>query len=153
MEFITKSAAQTKSIGKKIADSLIDGREKRRIIALTGNLGSGKTTFAQGFCRGLGIKDRVISPTFILVRKYRISGGLGGFKDLYHADLYRLEGDLKPELESIGLTDFFREENSIILVEWAEKIKEYLPEEALWIRFEYQKDNLRRIITDYKFKK
>jgi tRNA threonylcarbamoyladenosine biosynthesis protein TsaE len=146
MEFITKNASETKNLGKKLADSLIDGGEKRKIIALSGELGSGKTTFTHGICKGLGIDDRIISPTFILVKKYNISNEQNKYKYLYHADIFRLEGEMKRELESLGLTEFWNNKNSIVLIEWAEKIKDFLPVETLWVKFEYLKGDSRKII-------
>jgi tRNA threonylcarbamoyladenosine biosynthesis protein TsaE len=145
MEYITESAAHTKNLGKKIADSLIRGKETRNIIALTGDLGSGKTTFTQGFCKALGIYDRIISPTFILIRKYEIPKDVKDFRSLYHVDLYRLEGKIEPELEGIGLTDFWKDKDSIVLIEWAEKITKLLPEKTIWVKFEYLTENSRKI--------
>ena len=148
MEYITQSAAETQRIGKKIADSLVKGIEKRKVIALSGDLGSGKTTFTQGFCKELGIKDRVISPTFILLRNYDIPGRVNKFKYLYHIDLYRLEHNFETELENIGVFDYIKEENSIVVIEWAEKVKKILKEDVVWIKFEYMDDNKRRISID-----
>src|SRR3989338_10797954 len=99
MEILTKSAHETKSLGKKIATDLI--RNHANVLALTGDLGSGKTTFVQGLAEGLGIKQRIISPTFIIIRNYRIKNyesplrqgfeGQARIMDFYHVDLYRIE--------------------------------------------------------------
>lgn len=118
------------------------------VIALTGNLGSGKTTFVQGFAEGLGISNRIISPTFILMRSYKIEDK-GGFEALYHLDLYRLEGDVKREVLNLGFEEILENPKNIILIEWAEKIKEELST-ASWIEFQRKTENERLVIMDNK---
>ncbi len=113
-------------------------------FALSGELGSGKTTFIQGLAEGLGVRDRIISPTFILVRKYQSEKPL----NFYHVDLYRLEGDLGYEMDNLGLTDFMKDKDSIVAIEWAEKAREYLPENTVWIKFDVLGDNRRRIVVN-----
>ncbi len=125
MEVITKDASSTQRLGQKIGASLKGGE----IIALTGNLGAGKTTFVQGLAQGLGIEDRVTSPTFILMREYH------GALNLYHLDMYRLENNFWEEIRNLGLTDLWGKEGNVVIVEWAEKIKEYMPENTIWIDF------------------
>ena len=137
MEFITKSAFETKSLGKEIASNLGGGE----VFALSGELGSGKTTFVQGFAEGLGITARIISPTFILMRKYKV-----GDKDFYHIDLYRLEGNIENEVINLGLSDLWEKPENIVVIEWAEKIKNMIPKSAKWIKFENLGGDKRKII-------
>ncbi len=111
------------------------------IIAMSGGLGAGKTTFIQGLAEGLGVKTKIISPTFILMRTYKRDGK----PNFYHVDVYRLEGDVKKEVENLGLFDVWRG-NNIIAIEWAEKIKELLPKETMWISFENVSENERKIV-------
>lgn len=132
--FITKSFEETQSLGAKIAEKLQGGK----FIALYGDLGSGKTTFTQGFAKGLGIKKRIISPTFVIVRSY-------GIRNLYHIDLYRVSSD--KDIEGLGLWEIINNPSNIIVVEWAEKLGKLLPEKRLDIKFEYLKDTKRRIIV------
>ncbi len=127
---------------------MIEGKEKRNVLALIGDLGSGKTTFTQGFCKELGIEGRVVSPTFILVRKYSVPGRELKFETLYHADLYRLEGNLEKEIENIGLTDFWKDKDSVVLIEWSEKIEKVLPESTLFVKFEYISEKSRKIVIE-----
>ncbi len=119
-------------MGRKIGSTLAG----KRIFALSGDLGSGKTTFLQGFAKGFGIKNKIVSPTFILMRTY------GNF---YHLDLYRFEENVEKEVENLGLFDLMKNSKNIIAIEWAEKIKEVLPKETVWIRFETLNENERKI--------
>lgn len=122
-QFTTYSEKETKDLAKKLAKKLTG------VIALIGELGSGKTTFAQGFAEGLGIKDKIISPTFVLIRQHRIPKT---DKPLYHIDLYRLE-----DFAELGLKDLIEDPNNIVLIEWAEKLKE-LPKNAIRISIQKQ---------------
>ena len=142
MEFITKSARETQKLGRKVAADLV--KKTPTIVALTGNLGSGKTTFVQGFARGLGIGKKIISPTFILMRTYRAKRR----RMLYHLDLYRLESNFEEEIENLGVKDIWKERKNILVIEWAEKIKDLLPKDAIWIKFEYFIDGQRKIIIE-----
>lgn len=101
-----------------------------------GDLGAGKTTFVQGLAQGLGIKAKIISPTFILMRHYG---------NLYHLDLYRLEDDVWGEVVNLGAPDFWEKNGNIFVIEWAEKIKDHLPKETIWINFEQISDSERKI--------
>ena len=110
---------------------------------MSGNLGSGKTTFIQGLAEGLGIKERIISPTFILMREHEIS--LDPVKVLYHLDLYRLEKNEASEVQNLGLFDIWNKPNSIVVIEWAEKIADIIPENRIWITFEDMGEDKRKI--------
>ena len=141
MEVLTKSAEETKKFGQKIATDLVK-KEGPLVVALMGDLGAGKTTFSQGFALGLGIKQRIISPTFILMRKYE------GKKDFYHVDLYRLEDNVEKEVENLGLKDIWQGSNNVVLIEWAEKIKDTLPKGTIKIKFATKGENSRKITID-----
>lgn len=125
---LTHSAKQTAREGFKLG-ARIKKSKKPIILALTGDLGSGKTTFTQGLARGLGIKDRLVSPTFILLRSYPVDSN----KTLHHLDLYRLEDP--SEILILGISDLWRDPRNIIVIEWAEKISELLPQNTHWIKF------------------
>jgi len=144
MEIVTKSAEETKASGREIAGYVI-ANKLPKIIALVGNLGSGKTTFTQGFAEGMRIDRKILSPTFILMRTYSLEGPR--FKYFYHIDLYRLEEGIKQELDNLGITDILKDESSITIIEWAEKAREYLPQDTFWIEFEQIDDDQRRITT------
>ena len=139
MEYITNTAEETKEVGRELSASIKGGE----VFALCGDLGAGKTTFVQGFAEGLGITSRVNSPTFIIMRTYK-----AGEKILYQVDLYRMETKVESEIEQLGLKEAMGNENNIVLIEWAEKIKDLLPEKATWIKFENLDGESRKIIID-----
>lgn len=124
------------------------------VFALEGDLGSGKTTFVQGLAKGLGIKQRIISPTYIIVRKYELKlkpacadrAKNSKLKTFYHVDLYRLEAGIEREIENLGLKEIWSDPENIVVIEWAEKIRNLVPKNATWIKFEYLSDEKRRII-------
>lgn len=113
-KIVTKSFRETQKAGENFAKELKTGQ----IVLLSGELGAGKTTFVQGLAGALGVKDRIISPTFVLVRKHKIRQPKTPIKTIYHIDLYRLEGAL--DVKSLGLEDIFSDESAIFLIEWGE---------------------------------
>lgn len=136
MKVITSSAKETQQFAKKLAQQFKDGA----IIALSGPLGAGKTTFTQGFASGLGIKERLISPTFILMRQYQIPSSK---RRLFHIDLYRFE--VIDQIEALGLEEIFSNPQSIVLIEWAEKLGKNLPKNTVYIQITILSDNRREI--------
>jgi tRNA threonylcarbamoyladenosine biosynthesis protein TsaE len=134
-EHITYSYKETQSLGESFAQKLVPGD----FVAFYGTLGSGKTTFIQGMAKGLGIKRRIISPTFIIIRHYAIKNG-----NFYHVDLYRTGN--KHDLLSIGLDQIIEDKNNIIALEWAEKMGEFLPQKRIDITCEYLGDDDKRKI-------
>jgi tRNA threonylcarbamoyladenosine biosynthesis protein TsaE len=138
---ITKNFEETRELGEKIVRKLND----TNILALYGNLGSGKTTFTQGLAKGLGIDQKIISPTFIIVRKYELGSNNQNlrFKNFYHIDLYRIadEGDIK----SLGLEEILDDKSNIVAIEWPEKIENILPNKIMRLYFEYLENDKREI--------
>lgn len=136
-EYKTQSFEETRKIGEKMVEVL----DRSRIFALFGDLGSGKTTFTQGFAKALGIKTKIISPTFIIARSYRIN--FGKFRRFYHIDLYRVEN--AGDLIDLGVEEIMSDEENIVVIEWPEKL-EKIEKKCLKIRFEYIDINKRKII-------
>lgn len=120
-------------MGKDFAASLIEGKREFLTLGLIGELGSGKTTFTQGFAEGMGVEKRIISPTYILMREYELEGR---FKSFYHIDLYRLEENVSKEAKEFGIFDIWEKMGNIVVVEWAEKIADIMPDGAYKIEFE-----------------
>jgi tRNA threonylcarbamoyladenosine biosynthesis protein TsaE len=110
------------------------------IIALQGELGTGKTTLAQAICRGVGIREDVTSPTFALVNEYHVNGS-----SLFHLDLYRLAGPA--DLTNIAWDDIINS-GAIVIIEWPERAGDRMPDEAVHIRLDYiPGDESRRALT------
>lgn len=136
MRIVTKSAEETMRIAEKLGRLLKAGD----MIAYTGGLGAGKTTFTRGLAVGLGFEDNVSSPTFTLVNEYS-----GEKINIYHFDMYRIQNE--EELESSGFWDYDFEHN-IAVIEWSENISEYLPENVIYIRINTLGVDEREIIIE-----
>ncbi len=151
--FITKNFQETQELARKFAKELRSGD----VVALYGDLGGGKTTFVQGLAEGLGIEKRIISPTFIIVRKYdfkrkmqnaKCKATAQNFKSFYHIDLYRIESERY--LEGLGIEEIINDPKNIVVIEWAEKLRNTLPKKRWDIKFEYLDEDKRKItINDY----
>ena len=98
-------------------------KKRARIVVLSGNLGAGKTTFVKAFAKALGIKDRVLSPTFVFVHEYELPRS--PFQKLFHVDCYRIES--KREFISVGIRDYLRDPKNLVLMEWGEKVRRWTP--------------------------
>lgn len=112
--YISRSEAETETIGEKFAQGLAGGT----VVAMYGDLGAGKTAFVRGMARGMGLSCRVSSPTFTIVNEYE-----GGRLPLFHFDMYRLESS--DELFDIGWEDYLRR-GGVCAVEWSEKVSDAL---------------------------
>ena len=120
MELLSHSPEDTEDIGARLAEQLEPGA----VVAFTGDLGAGKTAFTRGLARGLGIPDRITSPTFTIVNEYE------GPTPLFHFDLYRLGGE--EELWDIGWEDYLAR-NGVCAVEWSEIAPGALPENTVYV--------------------
>tara|TARA_B110000196_G_C21151106_1_gene669752 strand:- start:3696 stop:4136 length:441 start_codon:yes stop_codon:yes gene_type:complete len=130
LEVVCNSVKETKTFAEELSKKIKQGQ----VVALIGDLGSGKTTFSQGFAKGLGIDQHVGSPTFKLVSEYN-----GSYLDLYHVDCYRLNNF--EEFLNLGGENLLLPNNGITLIEWADIIQELLPQETIEINFSRVKDN------------
>lgn len=139
------SASAMKSLGAQVARSisLAPPAAGARVVALEGDLGAGKTTFTQGFLKQLGVRRRIISPTFLIIRAYDIKAK--SFIRAFHIDCYRLN---KPsELLSLGFAEMLKDPAHIILVEWPALIKEYLPAGTRWIKISHPEKGTHREVS------
>lgn len=128
---ITKTAQETRNYGKKLAEKIKNGG----VVCLYGNLGAGKTTLVQGIAKGLGIKQKITSPTFVIMRQY---------SNLYHLDLYRLNSF--EEIKILGVEEIWQNKNNILIIEWPEKIEKILPKNRLVIYLKLLENNTHEII-------
>lgn len=134
VEFISRDPGQTRRVGMRLGSLLQTGD----VICLQGDLGAGKTTLVQGICAGWGSLDRATSPTFVLVNVYRRSDG----SQLFHLDAYRIQNTAEAaDLDITGLS-----EHGPLVIEWAERISQVLPEERLWISLSWVDDTQRDLV-------
>ncbi|MEK7169469.1 MAG: tRNA (adenosine(37)-N6)-threonylcarbamoyltransferase complex ATPase subunit type 1 TsaE [Patescibacteria group bacterium] len=139
----SNSPSKTKKLGFNFAKKILKEKFSQPIIVgLRGNLGSGKTTFIQGFARGLGIKNRIMSPTFVIFRHYPLRKKSRAH--FFHMDAYRIKK--LSELKHLDFEEITSLPKSVVLVEWPEKIKKALPKKTKWLEFRHgEKENERNI--------
>lgn len=131
----TFSSAETKRLGSAFAKRIRNGSPGRRgasVVALYGPLGSGKTVFTKGVLRGLGVRGRVTSPTFLIMKHFTIRKPR---LEVYHFDCYRLRKS--KELLLVGFKKILSDPRNIVIIEWAERIRALLPRRAIGVRFEH----------------
>jgi len=135
IEIISGSAGQTREQARLIGEKLREGD----VLALSGELGSGKTCFTGGLACGLGVDEhyQITSPTFTLINEYP------GRVKLYHFDIYRLTH--YSDFEDLGYEEYFYGKG-VVVIEWAEKIERILPPDIIFIKFEYIDENRRKIV-------
>jgi tRNA threonylcarbamoyladenosine biosynthesis protein TsaE len=141
---ITNSKEETVTLAERFAQTLKTGD----FLAFYGDLGSGKTTFIQGLAKGLGIRRRIVSPTFIIVRTYDSRSKIqdSRFKTFYHIDLYRTAS--KNDLLGLGINEIIQNPNNIVALEWAEKLGEMLPKRRIDVYMEYLREDQRKITIE-----
>lgn len=128
-EFITNSPEETFLIGEELGKACQGGE----VLLLLGNLGAGKTCLTQGIARGLGVKTKVNSPTFNIMKVYKIKIGL-----LCHIDAYRLNSGR--DLEMIGIDDYLGKKDTVVVIEWAERVKDIWPKNKTKVKITSFKD-------------
>ena len=133
MEHYSSSVQETEALGRALAQHLTPGT----VVAFTGDLGAGKTAFVRGMAQGLGIAQRVTSPTFAIVNEYE-----GGRLPLFHFDMYRLNS--ADDLFDIGWEDYLSR-GGVCAVEWSENVMDALPEDTVWVRIAREGDTGRSI--------
>jgi len=168
-KFVTSSAKQTQKLGEMLAKELRGGPTRNaslasassrsdaggEIICLTGELGSGKTTFAQGVLRGLGAKGPYTSPTFVVMKHYKkrisnfkfqisnqIQSSRYKIQNIYHVDCYRVG---PKDILDLGWEEIISGKDNIVIVEWAEKIRRIVPKNSIWIKFSHIENNKREV--------
>jgi len=156
----TTSSIQTKKIAKELADVIIGKADKTNrfidsltscflphksalVITLHGDLGAGKTTFTQGFLRGLGVKSKITSPTFVIIKNYKLR--ITNYEKVFHMDAYRIKS--AKEILDLNWKEIISDSKNIILIEWPERISKILPKNKIQITFKYGKNENERYLT------
>lgn len=134
MDYKITSRNETDTV--EIAQNLESEKFPNMVICLYGDLGSGKTVFSKGFAQALGIDEPVTSPTFNIIKEYTT-----GEMPLYHMDVYRLDGNV----DGVDIEDYYTK-NGVVIIEWADTIKDYLPEERLDIKFKVIDEDSRMLV-------
>ena len=134
MEFKVTSRNERETI--QIAQNLESEKFENMVICLEGDLGSGKTMFVKGFAQALGLDENITSPTFNIIKEY-----YSGEMPLFHMDVYRLDG----KVDGIGIEDYYKK-NGVCIIEWADTIEDYLPEERLDIKIKVIGEDTRLLI-------
>lgn len=127
-QFIIQNQKQTQSLARILAKEILKYKNTKKntlVFGLVGNLGAGKTTFVQAFAKWLGIRSKLTSPTFVLMKKYG---------NLYHIDCYRIK-DCK-DILALDFQEILSNPQNIIMIEWAEKVRKILPKDTIWIKFD-----------------
>lgn len=141
-EIITKNSQETFDFGKEFSQKIRGGG----LLCLEGELGAGKTTFTQGLLAGLGVKETVNSPTFLVMKQYLLENKDRTIKKIYHIDAYRIDGR---EMLDLGWEELIADGENILIVEWPEKIREIIPTDFWQIDFAHLEGDRRKI----RFKK
>jgi len=161
-KFVSNNPEELKKIAKDLAVNLmsrsrLDMGGGALVLALMGDLGSGKTTFAQALAEGLGVKEKVKSPTFIIMRKSQIPSSKSQakskiqknktkYKYFYHFDVYRINSE--KEIFNLGWEEIISNPENVVLVEWADKIEKILPKNSVKINFKHLKGDKRGIVLN-----
>ena len=130
MEIITNNFSETQKLGEEWSVQISKGG----ILCLEGDLGAGKTTFTQGLLKGLSCEGPFTSPTFVLMKKYK--------ENIYHLDAYRID---EKNLDDLGWEELISNPKNIIIIEWPERIKGKIPQNARWIKFEWIDQDKRKM--------
>ena len=146
MIFRSNSLSDTGAAARSLAEVLRKRPRGRQaaIVSLIGDLGSGKTTFVKQLAAALGVRARVSSPTFLLLRSFKLRNPKFPFKKLYHLDAYRLKN--KEELVALGFSKILSDPGNLVLIEWADRVKSALPKNGIRLDFYHGKGENERII-------
>jgi tRNA threonylcarbamoyladenosine biosynthesis protein TsaE len=145
---VSETLTQTAAAAASFLDSLRSataGRTAAAIVGLSGDLGSGKTTFIQGLAQALGVSEPLTSPTFVIEKVYRLDDP--DFSRLVHIDAYRLSGG--SELRPLGWERLIADQKNLIVIEWPERIADALPPQTITVSFTFLDETRRKIETPF----
>lgn len=149
MIFTSRSAKETQKIAFDLIKNLKGYDKNAIVVALEGELGAGKTVFVKGLAKALGTKEKIKSPTFVLMRKYKPASGLKfkSLKYLYHLDCYRLKDE--KDLELLGIKEILTTPHNIVVIEWSDRVKKILPKKYIKIHIDHIDKDTRKIIMSW----
>ena len=139
MKHISKSLKDTDDIAKDILKHISINGQRAKVVGLYGDLGAGKTALTQALARELGIKEKVVSPTFVIMKSYQLSGS--SFQKLIHIDAYRLEKG--EELAKLGWAEIISDPENLVLIEWPEIVADVMPKNHDKIKIKHLDENSR----------
>lgn len=139
---LSQSPQQTQKIAEVLVKTLLaDPKKSPRIFCLEGDLGAGKTTFIQGIAKALKIKNKILSPTFVIMKDFKV--GVKPFKRFFHIDCYRF--DKPEEILALNFKELINNPQNLIFIEWPERIARFLPKNSVWLKFKAKGKNKREI--------
>jgi tRNA threonylcarbamoyladenosine biosynthesis protein TsaE len=133
-KIISKNPQDTEKIAKEFLLKIKSNNKSATLVTLSGELGAGKTTFTQALGKHLGIKNKINSPTFVIMKKYVLKSEHHDF--LFHLDAYRLKNE--KELEKLGWAEIIADPKNLILIEWPENVKKAIPKKHISIKISHQ---------------
>lgn len=140
--YTAKSIDDTHDVARVVLDSIaFDTPDSATVIALSGNLGAGKTTFTQCLCKHLGVLEQVVSPTYVIMKSYRVNKKESRFTKVIHMDAYRLKSE--SDVDMLGWQQEVHIPNNLFIIEWPEVIKHILPKSTIYITIETINDYTR----------
>lgn len=145
MKKISKNIKETTEIAKIFLEKILKNKGKQKgavIVCLSGDLGSGKTAFVQSIAKHLNIKNKINSPTFVIIKKYIIKK-TKEHDFLFHLDAYRLKNE--KELLYLGWEEIIKEKGHLVFIEWPENVEKVIPKNSFYIYFSHQKDGSRKL--------
>jgi tRNA threonylcarbamoyladenosine biosynthesis protein TsaE len=150
-KYLTSSPSQTQKLGEILAKEILKTVPKKTafIIGLEGDLGGGKTTFLQGFAKGLGIKQKITSPTFVIMKRFQLNNlTIKQFNNFYHIDCYRIK---KPkEILDLDFKEIISNPKNIVAIEWSDRVRKILPGGTLILKFQFVGPRKRKILIKIK---
>lgn len=141
---ITKNEKETQKLARELAEKILNSKKDQPgafLVALVGDLGAGKTTFVKGFAEALGIREQITSPTFVILKRFKLQAS--SFRNLIHIDAYRVD-NIK-ELEYLGWKEMVQNSENIILIEWTDNIKDLLKKPYFLVNFGHKSENERTL--------
>lgn len=143
MKINTFNLYEFQAVAADFVSKLRPFSDRATVVGLYGDLGAGKTTFTQSAARSLGVSERVASPTFLIMKRFKIKDLRLKFKNLIHVDAYRLKSG--EELRKLGFEELLQGRGNLIFIEWADLVEDILPSNHLGIHFEFIDENTRKI--------